>query len=65
MSIADLFKKVSKSFGDAKDPVCGMKVNLEQTQYKSTYQGKIYGFCSDECKKTFDQNPEQYAEATC
>ena len=60
MSIADLFKKASRAFGGAKDPVCGMKINLEETKYKSTYQEKDYGFCSEECQKTFDKNSQQY-----
>lgn len=60
MSIADIFKKVSQKPEDISDPVCGMKVNLEQIQYKSIYKGKTYGFCSENCKKTFDKNPEEY-----
>ncbi|HCE30959.1 YHS domain-containing protein [Candidatus Daviesbacteria bacterium RIFCSPHIGHO2_01_FULL_40_24] len=42
-----------------------MKVNLEKTKYKSTYEGKEYGFCSENCKAEFDKNPYQYAEANC
>ncbi len=45
---------------NAKDPVCGMNVDLTITQYKSTYQEKVYGFCSAQCKDTFDKNPSQY-----
>lgn len=60
MSMSDIIRKVSKAFNGASDPVCGMKVNLEQAQYKSTYKGKTYAFCSLECKETFDKTPEQY-----
>ncbi len=42
---------------EAKDPICGMKVDLGKTKHKSTYQGKVYGFCSVQCKETFDNNP--------
>ena len=28
--------------------------------YKSAYQGKLYYFCSDECKREFERNPESY-----
>lgn len=43
-----------------KDPVCGMMVD-DATSISSSYHGKTYYFCSDECKKTFDANPERYA----
>ena len=41
------------------DPVCGMEVN-EDTPYKSLYKGKVYYFCSRECKEAFDRDPEYY-----
>jgi len=66
MGIFDMFK--NKKSDTAKDPVCGMAVNLAATEYKSIYQGKQYGFCSESCKKTFDQNSSQYgksAEGSC
>lgn len=61
MSLVDFVKKASKMFGDTKDPVCGMRVNLDQAPFKSAYQSVTYGFCSQECKQTFDKNPHQYA----
>ena len=45
----------------AKDPVCGMIVDENNSQYRSQHNGKNYSFCSEECKKKFDQHPEQYA----
>jgi Cu+-exporting ATPase len=45
----------------AKDPVCGMNVDENNPQYKSQHNGQQYTFCSEQCKKKFDQNPEQYA----
>jgi len=44
----------------ARDPVCGMTIDLEQTKFKSELQGKIYGFCSQGCKESFDTNPSLY-----
>ncbi len=46
---------------DPKDLVCGMplKVALEDTVH---YQGKVYGFCSQECKHSFQQNPTAYVK---
>jgi len=43
------------------DPVCGMKVDENQSQHQSQYGGQKYSFCSEECKTKFDQNPEEYA----
>ena len=42
------------------DPVCGMQVNNQQSAEKSQHQGQIYYFCSEDCKRKFDQKPEQY-----
>ena len=46
-----------------KDPVCGMNVDENNSQYQTQYGGKKYNFCSDQCKKKFDQQPEQYARS--
>jgi len=44
------------------DPVCGMKVDENKGAVQTEYNGKTFSFCSEECKKRFDQNPEQYAQ---
>jgi len=44
------------------DPVCGMRCDKEKTQYISAYKGKMYYFCSDDCKKAFDIAPEKYVK---
>ena len=44
------------------DPVCGMSVEPGSTPYKTLYKGKIYYFCSPQCKKAFQENPEYYLE---
>ncbi len=43
-----------------KDPVCGMMIEKEKAAGKSEYKGKTYYFCSPNCKKAFDENPEKY-----
>jgi len=42
-----------------KDPVCGMptKADVGDTL---TYNGKLIGFCSKECKADFQKNPTKY-----
>jgi P-type Cu+ transporter len=47
----------------AKDPVCGMDVDPKKAAAKSERDGKIYFFCSTECKQKFDQNPQAYQGA--
>ena len=42
------------------DPVCGMKLDSSQAQAQSKYKGEDFFFCSAECKRLFDANPESY-----
>jgi len=45
----------------AKDPICGMEVNEKTAKHKTEYKGKIYYFCTQMCKTTFDKSPAEYA----
>jgi YHS domain-containing protein len=47
------------SFDYAKDPACGMPLTagVEDTAH---YNGKLYGFCSKECKDAFMKDPASY-----
>lgn len=45
----------------AKDPVCGMDVDVAPTTAKATHAGKTYYFCSDGCKRSFEKEPARYA----
>jgi YHS domain-containing protein len=42
------------------DPVCGMTVDTETAEHKSTYEGSAYYFCAAGCKRAFDKNPTEY-----
>jgi YHS domain-containing protein len=42
------------------DPVCGMDVNEDNPPAKTQYDGAIYYFCSDSCRATFEEDPEEY-----
>ena len=46
------------------DPVCAMEVNPASAEAQSEYQGQTFYFCSTECKRRFDANPEQYVDDT-
>jgi Cu+-exporting ATPase len=37
-----------------------MKLDSSQAPAQTLYQGQAYYFCSDECRRTFEQNPEEY-----
>lgn len=44
------------------DPVCGMEVEHRHDvpHITARYQGKLYHFCSADCKYTFEKAPEKY-----
>jgi len=43
-----------------KDPVCGMEVSDIKKASSEEYNGKVYYFCSEHCKKTFKKDPAPY-----
>lgn len=43
-----------------KDPVCGMEV--KEGEIFSEYKENKYYFCSQTCKKKFEQDPEKYVK---
>ncbi len=43
------------------DPVCGMKVE-EKSKFQTQFAGKKYFFCSDECRKEFEADPDEFVE---
>ncbi len=46
-----------------KDPVCGMNVDPEKTEYHFIFEKQEYHFCSEHCLHKFDESPKQYLEA--
>ncbi|MGA2644546.1 MAG: YHS domain-containing protein [Candidatus Sulfotelmatobacter sp.] len=44
-----------------KDPVCGMSVD-ERSEFHTQFEGKKYFFCSEDCRKQFEAEPDEYAE---
>ncbi|BCU81741.1 xanthine and Co dehydrogenase maturation factor [Polycladomyces abyssicola] len=53
----------SQRLGTGVDPVCGMRVDLDSTPYRTVHEGKTYGFCCPHCLRKFQQEPETYAIA--
>jgi xanthine dehydrogenase accessory factor len=48
---------------EARDPICGMMVDISTARYRSEYRGRPVYFCCLGCKRAFDQAPEKYASA--
>jgi xanthine dehydrogenase accessory factor len=48
---------------EAKDPVCGMMVDISRAKYRSEHNGSNVYFCCAGCKQSFDRQPEKYALA--
>ena len=44
------------------DPVCMMVITLESAEAQSEYEGVTVHFCSEECKRIFDADPEPYID---
>ena len=44
------------------DPVCGMNVSDIKKAPSEEYKGKVYYFCSENCKKTFKKSPASFIE---
>ena len=42
------------------DLVCKTSVNKEATRFFSEYNAGTYYFCSAECKRKFDDHPDDY-----
>jgi Cu+-exporting ATPase len=45
--------------GIAIDPVCGMRVVIEDAKHTADYQGTTYYFCGKGCKLDFEEDPER------
>ncbi|MCF6148490.1 MAG: YHS domain-containing protein [Candidatus Kuenenia sp.] len=39
----------------AKDPICGMEVKDTKNAPSAEFKGKVYYFCSEQCKKVFNE----------
>jgi xanthine dehydrogenase accessory factor len=46
---------------EARDPVCGMIVDVARVRLRSEHEGRIYFFCSAGCRHKFDADPVKYA----
>lgn len=47
----------------ARDPICGMSVDMATAKHSATYEGRTYYFCCPHCKTEFERSPAQHAAA--
>jgi uncharacterized protein len=60
-----MYKHRSTSEGRyAKDPVCGMQVEIAHAPARRTHGRQPVHFCSDHCAHRFDEDPERFTAAT-
>jgi YHS domain-containing protein len=45
-----------------RDPVCGMEVNPEKSNWVAEHNGENYYFCSENCQKAFMSDPARYTQ---
>ena len=45
-----------------KDPVCGMEIDSSQAAAQTIYEGQAYYFCSEDCRRTFEENPKEFVQ---
>ena len=43
-----------------KDPVCGRTVDISAAAGHVTYESEEVYFCSDDCRRTFEADPERF-----
>jgi P-type Cu+ transporter len=44
----------------ARDPVCGMDVEIARAAASTDHEARTYYFCSLQCKQDFERQPELY-----
>ncbi|MGD2127493.1 MAG: YHS domain-containing protein [Desulfobacteraceae bacterium] len=44
------------------DPVCGMNVPPGRVHLITSYRGRSFFFCAEDCRKAFELNPDAYLE---
>jgi YHS domain-containing protein len=44
------------------DPVCGMRIDEQESEFQTMFAGRKYFFCSEDCRKEFESEPEEYLE---
>lgn len=51
---------VDRAAAEARDPICGMMVEIATARYTSVHEGVRFYFCSAHCKESFEREPTKY-----
>jgi YHS domain-containing protein len=46
-----------------RDPVCGIALDINNS-LRVVYHGKVYHFCSHDCRVNFEDRPDEYVQPT-
>jgi xanthine dehydrogenase accessory factor len=60
--VSDLQLPMAQNPAEARDPVCGMTVEIATARFTSEYAGTTYYFCASGCKRSFDKEPQKYIQ---
>ena len=55
-------KSAAPSPAAAKDPVCGMTVDIQTAKHKAGHKGEEFYFCCAGCKTKFQAEPAKYLD---
>ncbi len=55
-------KSAAPSPAAAKDPVCGMTIDIQTAKHKADHEGDEFYFCSAGCKAKFQAEPAKYLD---
>ena len=44
------------------DPVCGMQIEESEAAAQLVYEGQPLFFCSEDCRRTFENAPEEFVD---
>jgi xanthine dehydrogenase accessory factor len=50
-----------EAVAEAVDPICNMTVTIADARYTAEHKGRRYYFCCAHCQRTFEKEPERYA----
>lgn len=50
----------ARGAGEARDPICGMAVEVATARYRSEVAGRLVHFCCRSCQETFDGDPARW-----
>ncbi|MCF6248359.1 MAG: YHS domain-containing protein [Desulfobacula sp.] len=43
-----------------KDPVCGMVISSEKSEFTSSWKNHTFYFCTEHCRMEFEKTPEAF-----